>query len=78
MLKKNKKKNDITALQNYATLTSRKNNKNRLFLMKDMMKCYKLYGCHYEEYYYNRFAQVIIKSGFKANTPIYSSRIFFG
>ena len=55
MLKKNKKKNDITALQNYATLTSRKNNKNRLFLMKDMMKCYKLYGCHYEEYYYNRF-----------------------
>ena len=59
MLKKTKKKTEnektITTLQNYATLVSRKNHKNRLFVMKDMMKCKKIYGCSYQEYYYYRF-----------------------
>ncbi len=45
----------LAILQNYATLVSRKNHKNRLFIIKDMMKCKKIYGCNYEEYYYYRF-----------------------
>lgn len=59
MFKKTKNNSEresmISTLQNYATLVSRKNHKNRLFIIKDMMKCKKLYGCSYEEYYYNRF-----------------------
>ncbi len=47
--------NQITILQNYATLVSRKNRKNYLFIIKDMLKCKKIYGCSFEEYYYNRF-----------------------
>jgi len=54
--KNNSERDDsIATLQNYATLVSHKNHKNRLFIIKDMMKCKKLYGCSYEEYYYNRF-----------------------
>ena len=59
MFKKTKNSSDresvLTILQNYATLVSRKNHKNRLFIIKDMLKCKKLYGCSYEEYYYYRF-----------------------
>ena len=59
MLKKTKniseRESVLATLQNYATLVSRKNHKNRLFIIKDMIKCKKIYGCSYEEYYYYRF-----------------------
>lgn len=55
MFKKGKEKDNLESLQNLATLTSRKNGKNRFLVMNDMKKCKKKYGCSYEEYYYYRF-----------------------